>query len=133
MWNIVVQYDEVKGKKITWDGCHQHFHIYHVFAVHGQDAYMHFMSFWDDEESAHFLAGRIRRDKDFTPKNKPGVWFKVVDTKPQRLKKEDWKFLLWRASIRMKNQSPPKEVESPELSPEIPSDKFYPCACMGVK
>lgn len=134
-WCIRVQYDEVRGRHYWSEDNYSHrvWHLYYILAIRGTDAYMHFKTYMDDLEGEQGedglitsgivkLAERIRASTNFTPENKPGVWFKIVDTKPQRLRREDWRWLLWRTGLRMKWQqetkNTPLTTTSPDSSPK---------------
>jgi hypothetical protein len=109
-WAIRVQYDEVRGKHywspdaLENEFSYRHYRLYYILAIQGTDAYMHFITFTDNCEGAYHLSDRISAFPNFTPEGKPGVWFKIKDTQPQRLRKRDWRLLLWQTCWREKMQ-----------------------------
>lgn len=91
MWHVYVQKDILKG---TWDKerrMRPYWEHFYVLAISGPRTYVHFYNFEDDYDKAQHLVERIRKDKDFSPENKPGVWFPIVDRRPRDASFNPWR------------------------------------------
>lgn len=68
-----------------------------IIAQCGNKAYIHFYDFEDDWNKAQETAKRIRACATFSPENKSGVWFPIVDARPhngdRRKRRKTYKML----------------------------------------
>lgn len=83
-WKVGVCKDIIKGQWQTGYEALVHFEYFYVMAWSGRDFYVHFCHFMDNYEGARDLCLAISRTKGFSPENKPGLWHKIVDSRPIR-------------------------------------------------
>lgn len=83
-WRVSVSCDIIKGQFHEGYKACVYWELFWVMACGYGEVYRHFYSFGDDWEKADRLVKQIVAYPDFTPRNKPGVWFRVYDTQPLR-------------------------------------------------
>ncbi len=92
MWKVTICKDIVKGQ---WDNTYQsmvYWDFFYILAYRENQFYIHFYQFRNDWEKANKVLKKILAFPDFTPENKPAIWFKIRDTKPIRPNRRK---LLW--------------------------------------
>lgn len=84
MWRVEVRQNVVKNKWNEVYGTYVYFEFYYVLAYRGNECYLHSYEFADDYDKAARLVKKILSSPNFSPRNKPGIWYSVVDAKPVR-------------------------------------------------